>query len=99
MMSRFIQWGLAVAILVAAVAACSKKSSSDDGPPPAPPSAPPPSPPASVVVDLDVDSNRNGTVQNPTDETGEDGWTPSLGAVFYFNIDDDDNNNSTVPPL
>jgi protein-arginine deiminase len=91
-MPRIIQWTVVAAILVAAVAACSKKSSSDDGPPPAPPSAPPPSPPAPVVVDLDVDANRNGTVQNPTDETGEDAWTTALGAVFYFNIDDDDNN-------
>jgi len=47
-----------------------------------------------VVVDLDVDTNRNGTVEQPADEAGEDAWTAALGAVFYYNIDDDDNNNS-----
>jgi protein-arginine deiminase len=47
-----------------------------------------------VLVDLDVDTNRNGAVQNPQDDAGEDGWTAALGAVFYFNLDDDNNNNA-----
>ena len=92
-MSRFMGWAAAVAILIAAAVSCSKKSSSDDGPAPAPPS-PPPAPPPPLVIDLDVDTNRNGVVDATTDESGENGWTTSLGAVFYFNIDDDDNNNA-----
>lgn len=56
--------------------------------PPAPP------PPGSLTVDLDVDANRNGVVEATTDETGEDTWSTTRGAVFYYNIDDDDNNNA-----
>ncbi len=91
-MGRFTRWALTAAILAAAFGACKRGGSSDDGPPPYVPPPPPPPPP--VVVDLDVDTNRNGTVENAADETGENGWTTSLGAVFYYNIDDDNNNNA-----
>jgi protein-arginine deiminase len=50
-----------------------------------------------VVVDFDVDTNRNGTVEDSPDETGESAWSTALGAVFYLNVDDDDNNNN--PPV
>src|SRR5262245_27815173 len=78
--------------LLLALGACKRGSGGDDAPAAAPPPAPPPAP-NPLVVDLDVDTNRDGTVQDTQDETGEDTWTTSLGAVFYFNIDDDDNNN------
>lgn len=92
-MKRFIRWAATAAILAAAFGACKRGGSSDDGPPPYVPPPPPP-PPTPVVVDLDVDANRNGTVDNAADETGENGWTTSLGAVFYYNIDDDNSNNA-----
>jgi len=92
-MMRFTRWFVATALLAAAFGACKRGGSDDDGPPAAPP-APPVTPPPPLAVDLDVDTNRNGTVHASDDETGEDGWTPAQGAVFYFNIDDDDNNNS-----
>jgi protein-arginine deiminase len=44
------------------------------------------------VVDLDADTDRNGVV-DASDETGEDAWSSSRGAIFYLNIDDDDSNN------
>ncbi len=42
---------------------------------------------------MDVDTDRNGTVE-AADETGESAWSTTLGAVMYYNIDDDDNNGS-----
>jgi protein-arginine deiminase len=33
-------------------------------------------------------------VEASADETGEETWTTSRGAVFYYNIDDDDNDNA-----
>lgn len=84
---------LALMLAAVMVVGCKRGgSSSGGGDPPAPPPPPPPPPP--LVVDLDVDTNRNGTVDNPADESGEDAWTTALGAVFYFNIDDDNNNNA-----
>src|SRR5437773_12532515 len=53
-----------------------------------------PPPPTSLAVDLDVDTNRNGVVEVTADEAGEDTWSTTRGAVFYYNIDDDDNNNA-----
>jgi protein-arginine deiminase len=89
-LSRF----LALILLAVAFGACKKSSSDDDGPLQAPsPPAPPPPPPA-LVVDLDVDANRDGTVHATADEAGESSWTTALGAVFYFNVDDDDNSNT-----
>ena len=55
---------------------------------------PPPPPPPSAVADLDVDTDRDGTVDPTADETGEDAWSTSLGAVFYYNIDDDDSDGA-----
>jgi protein-arginine deiminase len=93
-MGRYIRWCATAAILAAVFGACHRSSGGGGGDPPyvSPPPAPPPPPPP-PVVDLDVDTNRNGTVQEPADEAGEDAWTPALGAVFYYNIDDDDNSN------
>ena len=53
-----------------------------------------PPPPTSLAVDVDVDTNRNGVVEVSADETGEETWSTTRGAVFYYNIDDDDNNNA-----
>lgn len=48
-------------------------------------------PPAGVVVDIDVDANRDGVVSAGTDDDdGEEVWSAAKGAVFYFNLDDDD---------
>lgn len=49
-------------------------------------------PPPSTTVDIDVDTDRNGSVDNAADEAGEEAWSTTRGAVFYWNIDDDDNN-------
>jgi len=44
-------------------------------------------------VDLDVDTNRDEVVDG-TDESGEDAWSGSSGAIFAVNYDDDDNDDS-----
>jgi hypothetical protein len=75
-------------------AGCKRGGGGSGGALPALPPPPPPPPP--LVVDLDVDTNRNGTVDDAADESGEDAWTTALGAVFYFNIDDDDNSDTSV---
>ncbi len=47
----------------------------------------------SNVADIDVDSNRDGSVDNTdTDDLSEDAWSTSKGAVYYYNIDDEDFN-------
>ena len=79
----------AVALVALSLPGCKRGSSGDDGPPPAPPAPPP-----SLTIDLDVDTNRDGTIQDTGDESGEDGWTSELGAVFYLNIDDDDGDSA-----
>jgi protein-arginine deiminase len=45
------------------------------------------------VVDLRADVNRNGTVDltDATEDTGEDTWDATHGAIFLPNIDDDAN--------
>jgi protein-arginine deiminase len=45
------------------------------------------------IVDLRADVNRNGTVDltDPSEDTAEDTWDASHGAVFLPNIDDDAN--------
>ncbi len=45
------------------------------------------------TVDLDVDTDRNGVV-DASDESGEEAWSTTRGAIFYWNIDDDDSNNA-----
>ncbi|PKN32428.1 MAG: hypothetical protein CVU63_18835, partial [Deltaproteobacteria bacterium HGW-Deltaproteobacteria-20] len=50
-------------------------------------------PPCSgIVVDLRADVNRNGTIDlaDPTEDTNEQTWDDSRGAIFLANIDDDD---------
>ncbi len=62
--------------------------------PPTPPVTPPvtPSPPE---VDMDVDTDRNGLVENNAQEDDwEAVWSTSGGAVFYLNIDDDNNDGN-----
>jgi PKD repeat protein len=49
--------------------------------------------PGTGVADLDADTDRDGNV-TAADETGEDTWNASGGAVYYFNQDDDEPNNS-----
>ncbi|MBI5533296.1 MAG: protein-arginine deiminase [Deltaproteobacteria bacterium] len=48
-------------------------------------------PPAAPIIDLRADTNRDGVVevQGDGDDTGEDVWDKSHGAVFLANIDDD----------
>ncbi len=45
-----------------------------------------------AVVDLRADTNRDGVVDlsDPADDSGEDTWDASHGAVFLANIDDDE---------
>jgi len=45
------------------------------------------------VVDLRADVNRNGSIDltDPTEDTGEDTWDATHGAIFLPNIDDDAN--------
>jgi protein-arginine deiminase len=45
------------------------------------------------IVDLRADVNRNGTIDltDPSEDTGEDTWDATHGAVFLPNIDDDAN--------
>lgn len=49
--------------------------------------------PGSVNANLSVDTNRDGSI-NGSDETNEDQWGSSGGAIYTYNIDDDNNNNS-----
>jgi protein-arginine deiminase len=47
-----------------------------------------------TFADLDVDSNRNGSLtDDAADDDFEDQWNQTHGAVFYFNIDDDNSND------
>ncbi len=46
--------------------------------------------PSAVRVDLDVDTDRDGVVDDDLDEAGEDAWTPGRGAMFMVNLDNDD---------
>ncbi|MBX3473052.1 MAG: PKD domain-containing protein [Planctomycetes bacterium] len=50
--------------------------------------------PPTGTVDIDVDSNRDGTVSaGADDDTNEHVWSATQGAVFYYNLDDDNNDN------
>ena len=42
-----------------------------------------------VQADLDVDTNRNGIVEDAADDTDEALWTSASGAIFAVNYDDD----------
>lgn len=44
-----------------------------------------------IIVDLRADVNRNGTIDfsDPTEDTDEDSWDTTHGAIFLANIDDD----------
>ena len=50
-----------------------------------------------VRIDLDVDSDRDGIVHDDSDETGENAWTESRGAMFMVNYDDDDGDPDGFP--
>jgi len=45
----------------------------------------------SWVVDLDVDTDRDGRIEvaSPEDDDGEEQWSAAKGAVFLYNNDDD----------
>ena len=53
--------------------------------------------PSAVRVDLDVDTDRDGVVDDDLDEAGEDAWTPDRGAIFMVNLDNDDANRGGRP--
>src|SRR5687768_2188658 len=44
-----------------------------------------------IIADLRADTNRDGVVSldDPSDDLGEDDWNAAHGAVFLANIDDD----------
>lgn len=44
------------------------------------------------LIDIDADSNRDGTV-NAQDDIEEDSWNSEKGAIVFANIDDDDGDN------
>ena len=57
----------------------------------------PPLDPSAVRVDLDVDTDRDGVVDDDLDEAGEDSWTPGRGAMFMVNLDNDDGSRDGRP--
>lgn len=53
---------------------------------------------ASVIrVDLDVDTNRNGIVEDVLDDMDEDQWMTDRGGIFMVNYDDDDPGPIALP--
>lgn len=42
-----------------------------------------------IRTDLDVDADRNGSVDDTADEAGEEAWTNARGAIFTVNLDRD----------
>jgi protein-arginine deiminase len=44
------------------------------------------------VIDLRADTNRNGKIDldDPTEDTDEEAWSTSAGAIFLANLDDDE---------
>jgi protein-arginine deiminase len=72
----------AVLLLPLGLAGCGDDEDLDGPDPPAP---------AGPIVDLRVDTNRNGTVDldDPTEDENEDLWDANQGAIFMANIDDD----------
>jgi len=53
--------------------------------------------PSAVRVDLDVDTDRDGMVDDDLDEAGEDAWTHERGAIFMVNLDNDDGGRDGRP--
>ena len=82
----------AAALLLAAVtlASCHMSQMIDE-----PPLAP--LDPSAVRVDLDVDTDRDGSVDDDLDEAGEDAWTSARGAMFMVNLDNDDGSRDGRP--
>ena len=52
---------------------------------------------SAVRVDLDVDTDRDGMVDDDLDEAGEDAWTHERGAIFMVNLDNDDGGRDGRP--
>ena len=52
---------------------------------------------SAVRVDLDVDTDRDGVVDDSLDEAGEDAWTSERGAMFMVNLDKDDGGRDGRP--
>ena len=48
-------------------------------------------PPGSLIADIKVDTNRNGTLED-ADDLNENTFSTASGAVYIPNLDDDDNN-------
>src|SRR5258705_8698369 len=84
----------AILLVAALLGGCGRSSGGGGGGNYVVPLPPPPPPPTPLTVDLDVDTNRNGVVEASADEAGEETWSTTRGAVFYYNIDDHDNNNA-----
>ncbi len=53
--------------------------------------------PSAVRVDLDVDTDRDGVVDDVLDEPGEDTWAPGRGAMFMVNLDKDEGGRDGRP--
>lgn len=49
-----------------------------------------PTPTTTPGVDLDVDTNRDGVVEDDVDDPAEEKWTKKRGAFFMVNYDDDE---------
>lgn len=79
------------ATLVAAHLALACGGSPGGSPPPDPGEPGEPPPPFTPLVDLRADLNRDGAVSldDPSDDEGEETWTAARGAVFLANLDDD----------
>jgi len=52
-----------------------------------------------VRTDLDVDTDRNGTIVDADDEMGEDAWTKPRGAIFGVNLDRDEGRSVAGVPV
>ncbi len=88
----FVHLLAAVALLMALVvlASCHRAEMIEE-----PPLAP--LDPSAVRVDLDVDTDRDGLVDDDLDEAGEDAWTTDRGAMFVVNLDNDDGGRDGSP--
>jgi hypothetical protein len=51
--------------------------------------------PEQPVCDLDVDTDRDGTIEDADDEADEDDWTTGRGALYMVNCNDDDGDSKS----
>jgi Protein-arginine deiminase (PAD)/PKD domain len=52
-----------------------------------------------IRTDLDVDADRNTTLDDTADDIGEDAWTNTRGAIFGVNLDRDGSRTAGAVPI